>query len=130
MACPAYFPDTFAKLKVDSGNWNVNYIMCRSERSEESSPEANLLQDFSGFFGLHPQNDRCRHTVLDTVSQMFDVHFLGYSSFPLLFLTNFQAVSCYSMLSIFTPRGQGEGSSRRVINLTYLPLLWEHYCSR
>ena len=84
MACLACFLDTFIRLKVDSGNWNVNYIMCRSERSEESSPKANLLQDFSGFFGLHPQNDRCRHTVLDTVSQMFDVHFLGYSSFPLL----------------------------------------------
>ena len=74
MACLACFLDTFIRLKVDSGNWNVNYIMCRSERSEESSPKANLLQDFSGFFGLHPQNDRCRHTVLDTVSQMFVVH--------------------------------------------------------
>ena len=74
MACLACFLDTFIKLKVDSGNWKVNYTMCRSERSEEPSPKANLLQDFSGFFGLHPQNDRYRHTVLDTVSQMFVVH--------------------------------------------------------
>ena len=30
---------------------------CHSERSEEFSLKANLVQEFSGFFGLHPQKD-------------------------------------------------------------------------
>jgi hypothetical protein len=89
-ACPESPFDTFTKLKAEKGKWKVNYTLCRSERSEEPSSKANLLQDFSRFFGLHPQKDRYRHTVLDTVSQMFVAH------------------------SPLQGRGQGEGSSRRV----------------